>query len=294
MEVCNMGDEFPKGGISIDRKTPLGNPFIVKQHGCRLAVVAKYRIYLYKKLLARDPEIEAYFRKLTADSKIVCHCAPELCHGDVIKAFYEIVSKGKTYEDGLVLLKGVKIPFIGVDPREDGYSHINTYSQGETRLGRMLSNFYRSPVGIKGYGYFQSLEGFWYYLSTGCKNEKLREVWGAEAKKLGREMTRVEMETEEFQDIFKRALCSKIMGNSDILNAFIDSSAPFVHYYWYGKDISNPHVVLCPQVDWMMDYLNDLRRRMKACPFQRTELILASMHGKIFEEIEIESDDIPF
>jgi hypothetical protein len=70
-------------------------------------------------------------------------------------------------------------------PSEDGIGHINVYSKAKTKLGRELSNFSFSPFTHPEDGKFNSIEGYWYWL--GCKQEKLRKVWGYAAKRLGRE-----------------------------------------------------------------------------------------------------------
>lgn len=50
-----------------------------------------------------------------------------------------------------------------VNPELDGIDHINVYSQGKTKLGRLLSNFANTPFEIPGLGRFQSVESYWYY-----------------------------------------------------------------------------------------------------------------------------------
>lgn len=297
MKLHNVANGFPKGGISIDRKTPLGNPYVLGKNGCRQTSVARYRIYLYKKLMERDPLIEDYFKKLTPDSDIVCHCTPELCHGDVVMAFHEIISRGKDYEDGLWILKETKIPFIGIDPKEDGVSHINTYSRANTQLGRMLSNFQKASIRLKDHGHFWSIEGFWYWLSTGKKDDNLRRLYGYEAKKYGQGRERVEMDSLEFQEEVKRAITAKILQNPFILEPFVQSSSRLLHYYYYG-DLENPKVVLCPNVDWMMDHLTSLRRNLKTMPGVVQDLSKEELDPKEYERIldavTNEPEDIPF
>jgi hypothetical protein len=67
--------------ILIDRSSPWGNPFILDEDGDRETVIAKYaRHYLPHKVRLRA-ELAALRGKALA-----CHCAPEPCHGDVLKA----------------------------------------------------------------------------------------------------------------------------------------------------------------------------------------------------------------
>ncbi len=68
---------------------------------------------------------------------------------------------------------------------EDAFGHINIWSKGKTELGRLLSNFTYSPTKHPLYGTFNSLEGFWYWLSTGKTYEELRKLNGFAAKQFG-------------------------------------------------------------------------------------------------------------
>jgi len=66
--------------VRIDRRTDWGNPFELPDDGSRDEVIAKYRTYYlpHKVLLqARLPEL--------AGKALGCWCAPEPCHGDVLK-----------------------------------------------------------------------------------------------------------------------------------------------------------------------------------------------------------------
>lgn len=70
--------------VRIDRRTDWGNPFEMPDDGGRDEVILKYRNYYlpYKILLqARLPEL--------AGKALGCWCAPEPCHGDVLKMVAE-------------------------------------------------------------------------------------------------------------------------------------------------------------------------------------------------------------
>ena len=76
----------------------LGNPFKLGRDGSRDEVVEKYRQWLWKEI-NRKGEIwqellellEKY--KLWGDMVLVCWCAPQACHGDVIKRCLEWMIK---------------------------------------------------------------------------------------------------------------------------------------------------------------------------------------------------------
>jgi hypothetical protein len=68
----------PPGAIYIGRPSRWGNPFVVGRDGSRGEVVAKYRAYLLgnQALMVALPELTG--------KDLVCWCAPEACHGDVL------------------------------------------------------------------------------------------------------------------------------------------------------------------------------------------------------------------
>jgi predicted NAD-dependent protein-ADP-ribosyltransferase YbiA (DUF1768 family) len=70
----------------------------------------------------------------------------------------------------------------------DGITHINIYSKGKTTLGRELSNFANTPIEVTD-GYFESIEGYWYWLGSSNKDkELLRNMSGFQAKQYGRNL----------------------------------------------------------------------------------------------------------
>jgi len=68
----------PPGAVYIGRPSKWGNPFVIGKHGTRDQVVARYRAYLLANaaLMAALPEL--------AGKHLVCWCAPDACHGDVL------------------------------------------------------------------------------------------------------------------------------------------------------------------------------------------------------------------
>lgn len=137
---------------------------------------------------------------------------------------------------------------------KDGITHINVYSQGDTTLGTWLSNFSYSPICIPGDGEFKSIEGYWYWLSS--KDERLRELIGFEAKKLGRSLEKKYI-IDDFEAKIKLAIDIKIKSNSDMMKELYESTLPFCHYYSYGgkrKDAG---------YDWIIEHIEDRRSLLK-------------------------------
>lgn len=141
-------------------------------------------------------------------------------------------------------------------PVNDGKDHINIYSKGHTELGRLLSNFARTPIEHPDYGYFVSIEGFWYWLSTGKKHDKLRYLYGTTAKFAGKEFDKVNV--DNFIEEIKKALKIKLEQHDNIRVSLISSTLPLAHYYYYG-DPDNPKVHTVKQYKWITEYWEELR-----------------------------------
>jgi hypothetical protein len=70
--------------VRIDRRTEWGNPFEIPGDGDRDTVIAAYRDYY----LPHKPSLLATLPKLRGRA-LGCWCAPEACHGDVLKEWAE-------------------------------------------------------------------------------------------------------------------------------------------------------------------------------------------------------------
>lgn len=82
----------------IGRPTALGNPYVIGRDGTRAEIIAKYAVWLDEQLRADTPA-RRYFTTIVARAKqaaalgkpfaLECYCAPQPCHGDIIKARIE-------------------------------------------------------------------------------------------------------------------------------------------------------------------------------------------------------------
>ena len=84
---------FKGSGVYIGRPSPLGNPFLIGKDGTRDEVIEKYRFWLPKNLKS-DTRIRREFQSIKklseeGDVNLICWCAPEKCHGDIIKELIE-------------------------------------------------------------------------------------------------------------------------------------------------------------------------------------------------------------
>lgn len=62
--------------VYIGRPGPYGNPYVIGQDGTREEVIEKYRASVTPKLVRQLAEQQP--------DVLVCWCAPQACHGDVL------------------------------------------------------------------------------------------------------------------------------------------------------------------------------------------------------------------
>ena len=68
----------PSDAVYIGRPSKWGNPFVIGKDGTRQEVVQKYKDYILsnQSLLSQIKELRG--------KDVVCFCAPQQCHGDVL------------------------------------------------------------------------------------------------------------------------------------------------------------------------------------------------------------------
>ena len=95
IQVCNKKPAIEDAPAKwVDRRSVLGNPFAIDANFSRERSVAAYRRWLWRKIKTRDAAVCRKLKELkklamAGDLNLLCHCAPKLCHGDVIKAALE-------------------------------------------------------------------------------------------------------------------------------------------------------------------------------------------------------------
>lgn len=146
-------------------------------------------------------------------------------------------------------------------PETDGVNHINIYTRGKTELGRMLSNLADVSIDHPVYGYFRSLEAFYYWLSTGKRHNELCKMDGFAAKKTGSTLTSVF--NASFQNEFAYGLYLKATQNHGLRKLLMESTLPFTHYYWYGTPPNLPKIVRRDEHDWQVEEWEAIRERIK-------------------------------
>lgn len=141
-------------------------------------------------------------------------------------------------------------------PETDGVDHINIYSKGKTEIGRKLSNFALFPFTCED-GKFNSIEGYWYWLS--CKDDRLRQLHGFAAKKLGRELRAPDYVKDES---FKQSIIKATQIKLDaIKNELINLNLPLRHYYVVYNSAGELARIIdltdSKDLKWLMDFINN-------------------------------------
>lgn len=73
-------DEVPSGAVYVGRPTKWGNPFEIGKDGTREEVIRKYKIWLVES----RPDLILAAQQELRNKDLVCWCAPEACHADVL------------------------------------------------------------------------------------------------------------------------------------------------------------------------------------------------------------------
>jgi hypothetical protein len=124
----------------------------------------------------------------------------------------------------------------------------------------MLSNFYHFECSTDD-GKFQSVEGYWYYLSIEDCQEKevLRDLYGFSTKQKGKDLLKIKNKRfdENFEQKILKAIWFKFRRNTHLLKED-NKDLPFEHYYNYnGKiiDVKNKYT-------WLIDGIEKMRTHL--------------------------------
>lgn len=86
-QILNRHHAVPGNWVYVGRGSFLGNPFRIGKDGTREEVIEKYREWFAKQWE------KASFRKkvneYVGDKDLMCYCAPEACHAEVIREFVD-------------------------------------------------------------------------------------------------------------------------------------------------------------------------------------------------------------
>ena len=234
--------------------------------------------YLHRQVAFREPQFENLFRSTELSSlDALADTVASEAQAMVLSAWQSVLTETLSYVDYEDAVRGFKqlynhelIPF---DPKEDGITHINVYSKGKTHLGRQLSNFAHTPFHHPKYGYFASVEAFWYWYSAWThfevKFDALRAIHGFQAKKVGLILRDEQLRQKtplpdavDFEQQVKAALLAKLEENAELKAELGSNTLPLIHYYTWGE--GEKVKITYPQTNlYIVDYLEKLSRYYK-------------------------------
>lgn len=83
--VINLKKEKSGGSVvRIDRRTRWGNRFRIGRDGTRAEVIELYRQWLWRQI--KNGRVDIADLAALQNQRLGCWCAPEPCHGDVLKS----------------------------------------------------------------------------------------------------------------------------------------------------------------------------------------------------------------
>lgn len=86
--IGRKGIVFIDGKRFPEKDSIFANPYKINDKETREIVISKYRTYILDKL--KDDRVKTELMKLKGKN-LGCWCAPEMCHGDVLKELIEII-----------------------------------------------------------------------------------------------------------------------------------------------------------------------------------------------------------
>lgn len=81
MKVLNKRDSSvsDSDGVYIGRPSKFGNPFVIGKDGTREKILKKFENWLKE-----QPELLVAIKKELKGKSLICWCAPQPCHGDIL------------------------------------------------------------------------------------------------------------------------------------------------------------------------------------------------------------------
>lgn len=139
---------------------------------------------------------------------------------------------------------------------QDGVDHINVCSFAETELGRMLSMQYRHTFTHEHFGKFATVDGFWHWLTSFERDDRLRRLSGKQLKEFSRRLTK--MRVPMFRFLINDAIWQRINQDEKLKELMISSKLPFTCYYYHKKDQGLPRTSTT-SAHWMVPSLTEMR-----------------------------------
>lgn len=141
--------------------------------------------------------------------------------------------------------------------KEDGQDHINIWENGKTTMGRALHPFADLPFEHSEHGKFRSIEGFWYWILSASRPNRLRAVHGIAARSLGRSLE--SQVVENFREIIAGAMWQKLNQYPALRKEIAELPADVCFDSYYISPEDQTTRVRTKAASWMVAAVNVMR-----------------------------------
>ena len=141
---------------------------------------------------------------------------------------------------------------------EDGIDHINVSNQAKTELGQSLAQDVFIPFLHPVYGKFNTVTGFWYYISSSNRDERCRTMRSSKLRVIfkGQKLPPV----KNFKAIILEAYWLKIIQHEAIKKELMESTLPIDCYFFKEGENNRTR----PRNHrWLLQGLNEIRNCLK-------------------------------
>ncbi len=140
---------------------------------------------------------------------------------------------------------------------KDGIDHINIWERGNTELGKVLSPSVTIPFNHSLFGHFETMEGFWHYIHSAERDDRIRNMSGTSLKNFARKLSPTRV--KHFKALIVDANYQKIKKYKQIVESLKDSTLPFDAYYTntVGLRIRHNYSV------WLCAGFEEIRKALK-------------------------------
>lgn len=145
----------------------------------------------------------------------------------------------------------------GLNPEDDGKSHINLHRSAKTKLGELLGPISRLSLKHPYLGPFLTHEGYRRFINSATPDDRLRYAKGAEV--LGISESKVRVNRKFYRSLVIDGFFYKITQNPELLKLFTENTLPFAEYYTMpGSGIVVPTATAswhCPALDRLAEII---------------------------------------
>lgn len=140
---------------------------------------------------------------------------------------------------------------------KDGVDHINIWEKGNTELGKVLSPSVTIPFNHGLFGHFETMEGFWHYIHSAERDDRIRNMSGTSLKNFARKLSPTRV--KHFKALIIDANYQKIKKYKQVVESLKESSLPFDAYYTNNVGLRIRHNYSV----WLCAGFEEIRKALK-------------------------------